>query len=60
MYHSQEVGGALDGLGGEMAVINVGRHPIQSGGVGNGGIEGFRNSLPPHSKGAATSNDGMV
>jgi hypothetical protein len=49
-YHSQDGGGALDGFGGEMTIMKVGGHPIQSGGVGDGGIKGIRNSLPPHSK----------
>jgi hypothetical protein len=49
-YHSQDGGGALDGFGGEMTIMKVGGHPIQSGGVGDGGIKGIGNSLPPHSK----------
>jgi hypothetical protein len=49
-YHLQDGGGALDGLGGEMTIMKVHGHRIQSGGVGDRGIEGIRNSLPPHSK----------
>jgi hypothetical protein len=49
-YHLQDGGGALDGFGGEMTIMKMGGHPIQSGGVGDGGIEDIRNSLPPHSK----------
>jgi hypothetical protein len=47
-YHSQNGGGALDGLGGEKTTMKVGGHSTQSGGVGDGEIEGIRNSLPPH------------
>jgi hypothetical protein len=47
-YHSQNGGGALDVFGGEMTMMKVGGHLIQSGGVGNDGIESIGNSLPPH------------
>jgi hypothetical protein len=33
----------LDELGGEAPIMKVGGHPIQSGGVGEGGIEHIRN-----------------
>ena len=36
-----------------MTTMKVDAHPIQSGGVGDGGIEGIWNSLPPHSIWAA-------
>jgi len=48
--HAQDGGGAFDGFGGAMTIMKAGRHPIQSGGVGDGEIEGVRSSLPPHSK----------
>jgi hypothetical protein len=49
----QKHGGALDRLGmedGDRSASCWSSARIQSGGVGDGGIAGIRNSLPPHSK----------
>jgi hypothetical protein len=49
----QKCGGALDQLGmedGDRSASCWSSARIQSGGVGDVGIAGIRNSLPPHSK----------